>query len=545
MSVQHIVVVNFTRMGDLVQSGPFLRSLKVTHPAARLTTVVFNAFADVARRLPMVDDVIVFDVDRWVPLLDGRRGDLSSAYGDVSAFLNDCRLMNADIVYNLAHTPQSAALCALMLPRRSFGRSRLRDGQMVVNGEWFNYLFSVLDERRLNPFNLVEIYLRANEGRSAAHSLELRLTDEDRRSAARLLLDAGIQPDSRYVVLQPGASSLSRQWPPAHFARLASQLHGQGFRVVVVGSSAEMSLSERIVSLSQQHAVSLAGQTDVGSLAAVLEGSHRLVSNDTGTIHLAAAVGTSTVGIYLGPAAAKDTAPYGTGHIVIEADLPCAPCGYRDTCQTHACQRQISVDDIFCLCAADEPSLEAVAQTVSGARVYRTQVDERGRFSLKKLNSPRTAPDFSLLSFYRAFWDRLLDADDAQAGLPAPTQIGQAEWRQGVESLRTILESAERWLFALLDEARRPALNIRRLSTLLQGQTNVHGELGRFLNDFPTLAPIARYLLVRLSSVRSGNFPEHLEDMSGLIADFEKALTLLTTVSPVSGTARRAHVGSA
>ena len=542
MNAEHIVVVNFTRLGDLVQSGPLLRSLKTSHPGAWLTTIVFNAFADVARRLPMVDDVIVFDVDRWVPLLDGRRGEIHSAYGDVTAFLSDSRLTGVDVLYNLAHTPQSATLCALMRPRQAHGRIRLGDGQMIVRGEWFNYLFSVMDERALNPFNLVEIYLRADPDRRATHALELCVSDEDRRGAARLLLEAGIQPDKRYVVLQPGASSRSRQWPPACFAQLASLLHAQGFGVVVVGSREENTLAENIVSLSQQQAVSLAGKTDVGTLAAVLEGAHRLVSNDTGTIHLAAAVGTPGIGIYLGPAAAKDTAPYGSSHVVIEADLPCAPCGYRDTCRTFSCHRQITVDIVFHLCMADEQCLDEAARTLAGVRIYRTQVDRRGEFSLEKLNHPVTAPDFALLDFYRSFWDSLLN--ETLTGGAAHAKA-RPEWQPGVESLRTVLECAERWLFALLDEARKPVPNVQRLSSLLQGTSSLQNDLRRHAENFAPLAPVSRYLLVRMMSLRGGGLREHLEDLSRLLETFENAVALLTPAAAARSAERRKHVATA
>jgi ADP-heptose:LPS heptosyltransferase len=546
MNAEHVVVVNFTRMGDLVQSGPFLRALKASHPAARLTTVVFNAFADVARRLPMVDDVVVFDVDRWVPLLDARRGDLQSAFADATEFLGDARLTDVDVLYNLAHTPQSATLCALMRPRQAHGRIGLDDGQMIVRGEWFNYLFSIMDERTFNPFNLVEIYLRVGSGRRAAHALELRVSDEDRREAARLLLEAGIRPDARYVVLQPGASSRSRQWPPAYFAQLASLLHMRGLAVVVVGSRDEEPLAENIVCLSRQHAVSLAGKTDVGTLAAVLEGAHRLVSNDTGTIHLAAAVGTPAVGVYLGPAAAKDTAPYGNGHVVIEADLPCAPCGYRDTCQTFSCHRRVTVDAVFRLCMASAQSLDETARTLTGMRVYRTQVDDRGEFSLRALNDPVAGPDFALLDFYRVFWDNLLNARPARGDrLNAPRAETRPAWRQGVESLRTILESAERWLFALLEEARKPAADVRRLLSLMRVKITVQNDLRRHAENFPQLAPVSRYLIVRLVSVRTGALREHLDDLSGLLETFENAVALLTAASSVSIGERREHVATA
>jgi ADP-heptose:LPS heptosyltransferase len=543
MSDRRIMVVNFTRMGDLIQSGPFLRTVRMAHPDTHLTMMVFTGFADVARRMPMVDDVIVFDVDRWVPMLDGRSGDMSSAYRDAAAFFGDARLANVDLLYNLSHTPQSATLCALMRPRRAHGRIRLDDGQIIVRGEWFNYLLSVIDERTLNPFNLAEIYLRAGRSRGA-RALEFRVAEEDRRTASHLLVKAGIPPDARYVVLQPGASSASRQWPPAHFARLASLLHAERLHPVIVGSREEVPVAQNIVSLSHGQAVSLAGYTDVGALAAVLEGAHLLVSNDTGTIHLAAAVGTRTIGIYLGPASAKDTAPFSGGHLILEPDVSCAPCGYRDSCQSFTCHRLVTVDHVFRLCMADPRNVEITARSLSGVRVFRTQVDIQDEFSLQLLNDPAACPDFALLNFYRNFWDGLLSARPAKAAMSTRLVETRPEWRPGVESLRGILESAERRLFALLEEASKPVRDARRMSDLLHGRSTLQSDLRRHAESFPLLAPFSRYLLVRLLSVRSNALREHLEDLRALLETFEKAVAALTASASLPTARWRPHAAT-
>jgi ADP-heptose:LPS heptosyltransferase len=542
VSVERIVVVNFTRMGDLIQSGPLMRTLKTAHPHATLTTVVFNAFRDVAERLPMVDEVLAFDVDRIVPQLDARRGNLASVYDEVQAFLRDSRLQNAELLYNLAHTPQSATLCALMEPRLARGHIRGRDGQIKVVGEWFNYLFSVMQDRTYNPFNLVEIYLRTHDKCTEFSPLELRVTDDDRQQAAHLLAAIGIQWSDRCVVLQPGASSPSRQWPPAYFAELAKRLNDSGLRSIIVGSAEEAALAEQIAHLSQQTAASLTGQTNVGTLAAVLEGAHKLVSNDTGTIHLAAAVGTPTIGIYLGPASAKDTAPYGNGHVIVEADLSCAPCGYHSECSAFSCHRRVTVDSVHRLCMIDARQTEMIARQLSGIRVFKTHIAPDGKFTLEQMNQSATGYNFMLLEFYRAFWDRLLLNGDALKPMKLPPIDGLPEWQTGIERLREILERAERWLFALLGELQKPAVNAALVADLLRGGEHWKNDLRKFTDDLPLLSPLSRYLLVRLQSVRSGELSDHLEDMTEIIAIFENAVALLgsTTVEKTAWRERAA-----
>src|SRR5512141_147483 len=108
MSSRRIAIVNFTRMGDLIQSGPFLRSLKKAQPECHLTLIVFDKFREAAERLPMADTVLGFDVDTFAAQLDSRRADIPAAYGQLDAFLRQPAMQGFDEIYNLAHTPLSA-----------------------------------------------------------------------------------------------------------------------------------------------------------------------------------------------------------------------------------------------------------------------------------------------------------------------------------------------------------------------------------------------------------------------------------------------------
>ncbi|RPH95745.1 glycosyltransferase family 9 protein [candidate division KSB1 bacterium] len=523
----HIVVVNFTRMGDLVQSGPLLRSLKRDREC-RLTLIVYKLFRDVAERLPMVDSVIGFDVDRLVPRLDHNRGDLTAAYDQLTEFLRDARLTQIDELHNLSHTPQSATLCALMNPRRLYGMGRLPDGQLTVNGEWFNYLLSIMQDRTFNPFNLVEIYARFNPHGGPFGPLELTVTEKDHRRAEELLRAAGVDSRCPFVVLQPGASCASRMWPKERFAELAARLAQRGVRSVVVGSVAEKHLAENIATLSNGSAVSLAGQTDVGDLAAILKTALKLISNDTGTIHITAAVGTPAIGIYLGPAAAKDTAPFGDGHIIIEPDLKCAPCPYKSECQTFICHHTVSVDHVFELAVADRHEQKIVAARCRGVRVLRTKVSASGRLDLELLNAPATGPNNLHLSFFSRFWDTLLNE-----GGTLGDSIGgfrhdiPAEWNNAVSRLSAVFSRAVESMSRFSNDVANGASEAR-ISNSLRKQVEWQNDLHSFINEYPGLSSFPRYLLVRLSTARTSDVAVYMADLRDTLNYFHHGLSLLT-----------------
>lgn len=119
---------------------------------------------------------------------------------------------------------------------------------------------------------------------------------EDRRAAAESLAMAGVEPDTAYVVIHPGATDPQRRWPAQRFAQVAEALRCMGLQVVVIGTPSEGPVVEEVVR-NAPGAVAVS-TPDFAALVGVLEGSRLLVGNDSGPRHLAEAVGTATVSIY-------------------------------------------------------------------------------------------------------------------------------------------------------------------------------------------------------------------------------------------------------
>ncbi|GIJ48725.1 LPS biosynthesis-related glycosyltransferase [Virgisporangium aliadipatigenens] len=118
------------------------------------------------------------------------------------------------------------------------------------------------------------------------------LTDRDVAEAARVV------PDAPFAVLHPGANDPRRRWPPDRFAAVGDALRAAGVQVFVSGTGTEAPLADAVVSAMRAPATSLAGTLSLGGLAALLARSAVVVANDTGPLHLAAAVGAPVVGLY-------------------------------------------------------------------------------------------------------------------------------------------------------------------------------------------------------------------------------------------------------
>src|SRR3954471_4791029 len=137
----------------------------------------------------------------------------------------------------------------------------------------------------------------------------------------------GLPDDGRPVVaFAPGAVGPSKRWPVAHYAELAKKLAGDGYAVWVLGSPGESALAAEIVREAGEHARDLTSP-DLRNAILALKLARAAVSNDSGLVHVAAAIGTPTVGIF-GPTSPWHWAPPSglAGAIQAGIDLPCRPC---------------------------------------------------------------------------------------------------------------------------------------------------------------------------------------------------------------------------
>jgi lipopolysaccharide heptosyltransferase II len=148
-------------------------------------------------------------------------------------------------------------------------------------------------------------------------------------------------------IIHPSARWPTKRWPAQRFAQLADGLIAQErMRIIIVGSGAEASQIEEMSRQMSQPMINLAGQTDLLQLAALLRRSNLLVSNDSGPIHLAAAVGTPVVAIF-GPTDPSRIGPYGDGHVVLRKEIDCSRCTRRRCVRDALCMKAIDVSEVF------------------------------------------------------------------------------------------------------------------------------------------------------------------------------------------------------
>ncbi|VAX16081.1 ADP-heptose--lipooligosaccharide heptosyltransferase II [hydrothermal vent metagenome] len=135
----------------------------------------------------------------------------------------------------------------------------------------------------------------------------------------------------------------AKMWPADRFAELIDRLEEVAV-VVLIGSKSDRAVADKVLDLTKSSPASLVGKTDIPALSAVLSRLDLYITNDTGPMHLASAVGTSVIAIF-GPTSPEETGPIGENHHVICHKADCAPCWRRICPLDHRCMESISVDE--------------------------------------------------------------------------------------------------------------------------------------------------------------------------------------------------------
>jgi lipopolysaccharide heptosyltransferase II len=337
-AVHRLLIVRLDNLGDVILATPAIRALRRALPHARLTLLASAVGAPVAELDPDLDDAVVYDAP-WMDPEHVLAQDLSRE-GSVLADLRR-RGFDAAIIftsYRQSSLP-AAYLCYLAgIPLRHAAS---------IDGPG-----SLLTSRHRHPDRVlheVERGLDLVRGLGIDAELDdLRLKPREADLAwARGVVSGLGRQDAPVVVIHPGCSCPSRTYPPKSFGRAARELAGElGARIIWTGGAREIELIERIRARLVEPGLSLAGQTDLSRLAAIVGACDAVVTNNTGPMHVAAALGTPVAAIFALTNPPLEWHPWKVSYRLLNHSVECAPCYHRVCPIDHACIRGVTAADI-------------------------------------------------------------------------------------------------------------------------------------------------------------------------------------------------------
>lgn len=280
-----IVVRSLPGLGDLLCSVPALRALRAAFPLAHITLLGLPGtkwFAD--RFASLLDDWIAFPGYPGIP--EGWQGvqAIPSFLAQMQAQAFDAAIqLHGNGCYMNSFTTLLGAKCnsGFFVP-----------GQFCPDPQRFLPYSETESEvwRLLRLMELLEFPLQGDE-------LEFPIWDAEAQSYHQIAIAHHLEPGT-YICLHAGANSSDRRWSPEGFAKVADALAGKGYRIVLTGTAAEQPVVTAVMQAMQMPSLNLAGYTDLGTLAALLQQAALLICNDTGVSHLAAALKVPSVVIF-------------------------------------------------------------------------------------------------------------------------------------------------------------------------------------------------------------------------------------------------------
>lgn len=333
---QKILVIKLRAIGDVILATPVLDNLAAAFPQAAIDFLTEPASAPIVQHHPGIQELIVLDRRARAQL--PRFARLRENF----AFMQKLRDKKYDVVFDLFGNPRSALLAY-------FSHAPLRVGyDFRVRRLAYNHLVVPRGDRVHEvDFNLDA--LRSLDIPIVTKKLRVEYTGETHEEIAKWWREQKLDQANLVIGLNPSGGWYTKRWPLASFAQLGDRLaHDWDATILLLWGSREEQRDANEITRLMRSPARLAPPTDLAQSGALLARLHLLVSNDSGPMHLAAAMKTRVVGIY-GPTRPELQGPWGEGHqVVFKQGLPCLGCnGVTCKIKTHDCMQQLEVEKVL------------------------------------------------------------------------------------------------------------------------------------------------------------------------------------------------------
>ncbi|HWZ56635.1 MAG TPA: glycosyltransferase family 9 protein [Verrucomicrobiae bacterium] len=368
-----ILVIQLGRLGDAIQTTPLLEAVRRANASAQVDILVFDCA------------VAALDGVESVGVRVLRESSLPGRLSEIHARIESDRierrpppieLLQAfdqlglpayDSVLNCSYSPLAAWISQRTASKARLGATITGDGEVLFEHPAHVYLRARGHFRDQNWFNLVDLW------RCTAD----RVTPPEKcaRPFVATATDAPFQlPSGPRIALNPGSSESQRRWPAAQFAALADRLAHDGFHPILVGAPSDAAACAQVQAQCAAPVMNLCGQTSVSQMALLLSRAQLLVSNDTGAVHIASAVGCPVVGLFGATAYFAETSPWSEGNVILQG-----PLGRDGVCLD---TNLVATAVMYCLGRADDAQLSRglSAQNALGWKTYSLppEADEMG-----------------------------------------------------------------------------------------------------------------------------------------------------------------------
>jgi lipopolysaccharide heptosyltransferase II len=335
---QRILIVRTDRIGDVLLSTPVIKALRDTYHNAYIAMMVSPYAKDIVEGNPYLDEVIIYDKDAK-----------HKSWGRTIKFSCNLKKRRFDLAIILHPTNRVHLITFFAAIPRRIGYAR-KLGFLLTDRIKHT---KQLGEKHESEYNLDLLRYLGIQTRDK--NLFMPIKQESEKWVEDLFRQEGINKDDRLLAIHPGASCPSKIWPNERFAEVANRLiEKYGFKVLVASGPKDITLAQNVIKNMHYLAINLAGKTSISQLASLFKRCQLFISNDSGPVHIASAVGIPVISIFgrsekgLSP---KRWGPQGIKDRILHKEVGCIECLAHNCVKGFACLKAITVEDV--LSAAD------------------------------------------------------------------------------------------------------------------------------------------------------------------------------------------------
>lgn len=325
--MKKVLVIRFSAMGDIVLTTPFLRMFKNTYPEYSVDFLMKKNYIDILKYNKNINDILTLKENNFWKLV------------------SRIRQINYDMIIDLQMSIRSWLISTLSgnLIKKNYKTRRLKRFILINFHKNFYHDITPVPLRFLDAAKNLGV---KDDGRGA----DFPVSQYELSNVKNRLTKDGINNTNFLIVLAPGAGRETKKWPAERYAKLCKYFIKSGYEVICIGDQKDSKSCDLITETSQK-VKNYAGRLTLQQVAALLNQSKLLITNDTGVMHIGTAVCQNVIAIFGPTTEILGFFPFRGNASVIEKNINCRPCSFHgtNTCpQKHfKCMRDISVQEVL------------------------------------------------------------------------------------------------------------------------------------------------------------------------------------------------------
>lgn len=502
---KHLVVLQLTRAGDLLQTYQALEAVRQDKASLKITLVARKHYANTLKFMleEVCDQIITIDTPKLFS------GNLSQAKQQVSELIKNVCKIPVDALVNLSYCKPSRYLTGLIPAKHKLGPWIGSDNQEVITDRWSQLLYATVTQGPLNPFHLVDLF-------KLILGTKLKSTQQP----------ATETPRKKWIVVHPFASTSRKRWKVHKWGEILYKVSRDfpDHNIFVVGSPGEVDSANELFDgaliKTRKNIVNLVGQTSLHDVFERLKVTQLFIGHDSMIGHLASIAKTRSLTLSLGSVRPWETTPYGANNIVLSPRTKCFPCFAQESCAQYLCHADIPyqlVTDVVALMIKNTNLKEELTKKnnpfITGScQIHQTKINPTsGLMDFDEIDhKPEKLQDIMRV-FYRMMWGFTIGEMEENRGFPTLSRDAHASLLQVMDGLRHLHDLAEfgkKYSLSVVEEIAKPSPSLSKI----KAATTKIDEIDRLAHlvkkPHPTLAPIVDYFSLVRSNLLGGNIVE-------------------------------------